>query len=49
MTHLLAIIAFALAVIFYGWGISHGVWTYTFMALWGLLLMALSAHPKWPY
>lgn len=49
MTHLLAIIAFALAVIFYGWSIHHGIWTAEFMALWGLLLMALSAHEKWPY
>lgn len=49
MTHLLAIIAFALAVIFYAWSITHGVWTWEFFMLWGFLLEAISAHPKWPY
>ena len=49
MTHLLAIIAFALAVIFYAWSINHGVWTPIFLALWGLLLWCISGHPKWPY
>ena len=49
MTHLLAIIAFALSVIFYAWSIKHGVWSWQFFMLWGFLLEAVSSHDKWPY
>ena len=49
MIHLLAIIALALAVIFFGFHLAHGVWSWEFLALWGLLLWCISGHEKWPY
>ena len=49
MTHLLAIIAFALATIFYAWHLSHGVWAWPFFTLLGFLLESVSHHEKWPY
>jgi hypothetical protein len=48
LTHLLAIIAFILALVFYAWHISHDVWTWVFFELWGLLLWCVSEHPKAP-
>ena len=49
MTYLLGLIAFALAIVFYAWHLSHGVWAWPFFMLWGLFLVFLSGHPKWPY
>lgn len=49
MIHLLAIIAFALAVIFFAWHIVHGVWSWQFFMLWGFLLSTIAGHEKWPY
>ena len=48
MTHLAAIIAFILGVIFYAWSISHGIWAWEFFMLLGLALWCISAHPKAP-
>jgi hypothetical protein len=49
LTLLLALISFALALIFYGWHVAHGVWTWQFWALWGLFLWCLSgAHDRVP-
>ena len=49
MIHLLAILAFALAVIFFAWNIKHGVWSWEFLMLWGFLLECVSGHEKWPW
>lgn len=49
MVRLAAILCLLAAVIFYGWSIRHGVWTWQFFALWGLLLWCVSdSHPKVP-
>ena len=48
MTHLAAIIAFILAVIFWILAIGHGVWQWELFMLLGLALWCLSAHPKAP-
>ena len=44
MLHLLAIIAFVLAVIFLAWGIAHGVWTWQLFGMLGLLLWCVSGR-----
>jgi len=49
VTHLAAIGAFILAVVFYGWNVKHGVWSWEFFMLWGFLLEAVSGHGKWPW
>lgn len=49
MIHLLAILAFALAVIFFALNIKNGVWSWQFLMLWGFLLECVSGHEKWPY
>lgn len=47
MIRLAAIVAFILAIIFYGFSISHGVWTYIIFALIGFLCLALDGF-SWP-
>lgn len=49
MLHLAAIIAAALALIFYGFHLSKGVWTPEFLFLWSFFLELCAHHEKWPY
>ena len=49
MIHLLAIIAFILALIFFGWNIKHGVWSWQFFMLWGFLLECAAGHERLPH
>ncbi len=49
MIHLFAIIAFALAAVFFAWNLRHGVWSWQFFMLLGLLLATVSGHEKWPW
>lgn len=48
MIHLLAIISFALAVIFYAWTITHGTITSELFMLIGMFLWCASDHPRVP-
>jgi hypothetical protein len=48
LTWLLAVIAFVMSVIFSAWSIHHGVWSWQFFMLWGLLLWCVSGHAKAP-
>ena len=48
MTWLAALIAFALSLCFYAWGIRHGIWTWELLMLAGFVLKTLSEHPKAP-
>jgi len=48
MTWLLAVILFAVAIIFKAWSIHHGVWDWQFLMLLALLSWCLSGHPKAP-
>ena len=43
MVRLLAIVFFALAVVFDAWSVSHGVWTWHLLALLGLLAWCISS------
>ena len=47
MIHIAAVIAFAFAVAFDAWSVSHGIWTWHLFALLGLLLWCLSG--AWDY
>lgn len=49
MTHLLAIILMALAAVFLGFHLAHGVWTWQFFAVCSLLCALISSHEKWPF
>jgi len=44
VVHLLAIISFALAVIFNAWNIHHGAWSWTLFTVIGLLLWCISGR-----
>jgi hypothetical protein len=46
MLHLIAIIAFVLAVIFWAWNLVHGVWAWEMFMLLGLTFWCASEHPK---
>ncbi len=50
MASLLAIVSFAIAVLFYALRLGHGTWTWTLFALIGLLCLAVAGRwDGWPH
>ena len=49
LTRLLAILSFFMAVIFYGWGITHDAWTWQLFMLLGLFFWCVhGSHDRVP-
>ena len=49
LTLILALLCFFAALLFYGFRLAHGVWTWQFLMLWGFFLWCLSgAHDRVP-